>query len=103
MRGETEDGAADGGGGGGLEFEDGWGGDASGFGVFALKGVTWPELVFGGPFAAGELCCIVTEGEWAPFAVGRFTLSSEDMAMALMQVRAGPSIIHTFQAEIVNI
>ena len=39
------------------------------------EGAAWPSELFGAPVARGELCAIVTEGGWAPFAVGRFAKS----------------------------
>ncbi|CAM9272469.1 unnamed protein product, partial [Phaeothamnion confervicola] len=47
-------------------------------GTALATGTPWPHLVFGGPFAKDELCALVTAGGWAPFAVGRLALSSED-------------------------
>ena len=43
----------------------------------------WPEVLFGGPVKKGELCCLVLASRpWAPFAIGRFSKSSEDFYMA---------------------
>ena len=39
----------------------------------------WPLLVFGGSFNKGDICAVHCAGDWAPIAVGRFAMSSEDM------------------------
>ena len=42
---------------------------------------SWPEALFGGPIAQGELVAVCARDSWAPVAVGRFSKSSEDMVL----------------------
>ena len=41
---------------------------------------SWPEALFGGPIAQGELVAVCARDSWAPVAVGRFSKSSEARA-----------------------
>ena len=45
------------------------------------KAGSWPEALFGGPIAQGELVAVCARDSWAPVAVGRFSKSSEDMVL----------------------
>ncbi len=42
---------------------------------------SWPEALFGGPIAQGELVAVCPRDSWAPVAVGRFSKSSADMVL----------------------
>ena len=57
-------------------------------------GVDWPEHVFGGRFAKGELCALVAHNGWAPVAVGRFALSSADALVTGMGHGVAVEVLH---------
>ena len=42
---------------------------------------SWPEALFGGAVAQGELVAVCSRDSWAPVAVGRFSKSSKDMVL----------------------
>jgi predicted ribosome-associated RNA-binding protein Tma20 len=56
-------------------------------------GVSWVEFLFGPPFKRGDLVVLIVAGQWAPFAIGQFAMSSTEVAASGLK-GVGVEIIH---------